>query len=194
MKRLFLVSLAIVLVMSLGIAMFPIQSVEAGQDGGRVFNITAKGQGDYTIRIYPSPPTNGTGEFSISVHGQAKSKQPLGHGYGYPPQAEVGGHISGSFDGHKINVGLQGNQVEFDCSHLGHPLNLIHVFGLRLRGNYDGNAIKTGGSNHVWVYGDEGSRTIEALLYHADIGGYLYIYVSEATADTFKVNIHEVGN
>jgi len=188
MKRLFLVSLAIVLVMSLGIMMFPTQSVEAGQNGGRVFSITAKGQGAYKIGAIEE----GDGEFSISVAGQAKSKQPLGHGYGYPPQAEVGGHISGSFDGHKINVGLQGNQVHFGCE-CDRPLNLIHVFGLRLRGNYDGNPIKTGGSNHVWVYGEPGNRTVKVMLTIPGVS-YLHIWMYETGADIFEVEIREVGN
>ena len=189
MKRLFLILLAVLLAVSLSITMFPAQSVKAQPpNGGTTFTITAKGQGSYKIGSSES----GTGEFSISVAGQAKSKQPLSHGYGYPPQAEVGGHISGSFDGHTVHGGLQGNQVEFGCSHAGHPLNLIHVIGLRLTGNYDGNAIKTPASNPVWVYGDPGSRTVEARLQH----GYLVIYIKidEATADTFKVKIREVGN
>ena len=188
MKRLLSISVAILLVASFGIAMIPPQSVEASPSVGKIFNITAKGQGDYTI----SSSTSGTGKFSISLHGQASSKYHGGWG-GFAPYAEVGGHISGSFDGHTVNAGLQGNQVHFNC-HCDRPLNLIHLFGLRASGNYDGNAIKTAGWNHVWVYGDEDSRTVQALLYHSSIGGYLRIYIYEASADNFKVEIRKIGN
>jgi len=202
MKRLFLILLAVLLAVSLSITMFPSQSVRAQPpNGGTTFSITAKGQGDYTLKIHENGTTSGTGEFSISVAGQAKSKQPLSHGYGYPPQAEVGGHISGSFDGHTVHGGLQGNQVDFvhfDCSHDGQQ-NLIHIRGLGLKGNFDGEVIDTARNKLVYVYDNEfGIKTFKVWLPNfPGPNDSLTIWMYETgdnAADIFKVKIREIGN
>ena len=197
MKRLLSIFLAVFLVVSLGSMVFSTQSVKAWRIDGHTFNINAKGQAIYRL------PTQEQweGKVFIVVAGEKSTKIPGYRGRGYTPRAEVGGHISGSFDDHTIDFhtiqgGLQGNRAMFNCAHPhppdppSNPLHLIHLHALKLHGNYNSKPISTGAWNQVMVYGDEGSRTIEVILSSSYISLYpLYIHISEATADIFKVKI-----
>jgi len=202
-KKSLLISLVILLAVSLGITMVSPQSVKAQPPAGKfTFNIMAEGQGDWKLSYFSGGHDNGTGEFSFGITGEVSDKKiPMGRGHGYPPDAEVAGHVIGSFDGHTISVGLQGHLHKDHLGRMPVRLNeewndiprLIQMHALTLRGSYDGEPIYRSGSNHFAVDDELGYNRIEGLLVIPDVG-YLTIWIDETEADIFKFKIHEVGN
>lgn len=195
--------LAILLAVSLGITVVSPHPVKARPPEGKfTFNIRAEGQGDWTLYYFGGGSENGTGEFSVSIAGEVSDKQyPMGKGYGYPPDAEVAGHVVGSFDVHTISVGLQGNLHKDHYGRMPVRLNkywndilrLIQIHGLTLRGNYDGEPKYQPGASHFAVDDESGYKKIEAWLTIQDVG-YLIIWIDETEADIFKYKISEIGN
>jgi len=154
MKRLLLISLAVLLAVSLGITMFPTQSVAALQKGGLAFHIKAKGEGDYLYQ-YPGSES-GTGEFSINVAGNKRFNYQFSRGrWRWGLQDVIQGHIKGSFGEHEIDVTLTnpwslGEQVWLDDE-----TGKITAVGFKFKGTYDGNKV-TSVQSYIRVYYENG--------------------------------------
>ncbi len=154
MKRLFLASLAVLLVASLNMIAFPTHSVAAWEKGGLAFHIKAEGEGTYFFGHPQFPAEEGDGEFSINIAGQKGWNYKFNRGYrgwGHPRDT-VQGHIKGSFVGesgeHEIDVTLVnpgGNNLFLYLDSSG---RLSQVY-FHLKGTYDGNKVETVGN---WVF------------------------------------------
>jgi len=153
------------LAVSLGITMFPTQSVAALQKGGAAFHIHAEGEGDYQ---YERPPfESGTGEFFINVAGQKGygnkwTGWSYAHRSGWGPQDTVQGHIRGSFgEQHEIDVTLTshphfGEEVHLDKG------RLVWV-RFKFKGTYDGNKVTVPGTSYIRVFYDENGELVYIL-------------------------------
>ena len=189
MKKLLLISLAVLLVVSLSITMFPTQSLAAWEKGGLAFHVSATGEGTYIIGSPTYPSEEGDGEFFINIAGQKgwSYKFNRGHrGWGHPRDT-VQGHIKGSFgelEIHEIDVTLVnpgGNNLFIYLDSLGRVENVY----FHLKGTYNGNKIETVG-NWVRAYYDG-----DGVLTHISVElgnipgvqGILYIKMSNASVD-----------
>jgi len=145
MKRLLLISLAVLLAVSLSITIFPAHSVEAVQHGGLAFHISAEGEGEYQ---FLGDSEWQPGEFSINVAGQKGwNYKRTGYSRGYgTPQDTVQGHISGSFGEHEIKLtlmnptGVRGPFTYNDYVKL-YPNGKLESVGFKAKGTYDGNKV-----------------------------------------------------
>lgn len=151
MKRLISISLAVLLAVSLGITMFPTQSVAALEKGGFSFHIKAKGEGEYQ---FAGDTEWQQGEFSINVVGQKGYNYKFHRGYrGWgTPQDTIQGHIKGPFGEHAIDVTLTnpssfGTQVWLESGKL-------KKVGFKFKGTYDGSKVISHQS-YIIVYYDE---------------------------------------
>lgn len=189
MKRIPSILLAVLLAVSLGIMMFPTQSVEARVPGGAAFHIHAEGEGDYLYQ-YPGSES-GTGEFFINVAGQKGYgyKHNYGRGYGTPLD-RVQGHIRGSFGEHEIDVTLKnppsyGTQVCLDQGRL-------KWVGFRFKGTYDGNDV-TSPQSYIRVYYDANGELAYILADLCFTDGTTSIYLDIIMYDA-SVDLHQNPN
>ena len=197
MKKLLLISLAVLLAVSLSITMFPTQSVEASHKHrqGITFHIKAEGQGTFENKTQ-WPYEDGDGDFSVNLNGSGHFAN-YGRGLAWHGG---GGYVKGSFDGREMNVALQVVRVEVKGSHSNYPDMPIRVH-FTPKGLYDGVPIVYGygylaGNTYIngyWIKPDATEmKVVLNLKDKNDSWHHITIYMDEY-ADIFKVDIDVVG-
>lgn len=192
MRKLLLISLAVLLAVSLSITMFPTRSAEASKEHtkGITFNIRAAGEGSYKVKPYGGVPEEGLGAFAIGFAGSGFSYTP-GRGLAWRSSA---GHVKGSFGPHEIDVNIHvWPSNSYYCKY-NRVTKTIKLYGISVTGgSYDGKKVTNGWGEFDILSPDSTSITVH-LNVITDAGHYLVdITIEEASADRFKIDIHEVG-
>ena len=191
MKRLLLISLAVLLAVSLSITIFPAHSVAALQKGGLAFHISAEGEGEYWFGgwEFEPPPQTWTGEVSINVAGQkgyGYKRTGYSRGYG-TPQDIVQGHIKGSFGEHEIDVTLKNPTGYGTLVHLDN--GKLDWVTFHLKGTYDGNKVKSAGNRIKVVYDGNGEPEFIFVILANFTSQRICIKIYDASVD-----LHENPN
>ena len=189
MKRLLSIMLSVLIIASLGIMMFPTQSVEAKYEHkqGIVYHIKAEGQG--TCEYWPPFPIEQVnGEFSINLNGS-------GHFYSYGRGLAFhggGGHIKGSFDDHEIDAALQVSWLQCNTWHGKYP-DMPITLHFKAKGFYDGERAIDGWDHLGPIKPDATEmKLVVSLTDKNNIQHVTTIYMDDS-ADIFKADIDLVG-
>ena len=189
MKKLLLISLAVLLAVSLSITMFPTQSVEASHKHrqGITFHIKAEGQGTFENKTQ-WPYEDGDGDFSVNLNGSGHFAN-YGRGLAWHGG---GGYVKGSFDGHEMDVALQVVRVEVNVPH---STNMPITVHFNPKGLYDGVKIVNGSGFLGPIKPNATEMIIDLRLWGENNNPLciMKIYMDEESADIFKVDIDLVG-
>lgn len=194
MKKPLSIMLAVLLIVSLGIMIFPTKIVEASHDHkqGIVFHIEAEGPATFEDQS-TWPRTEVDGEFYIKLNGSGNFYI-MGRGLAWNGG---GGHLKGSFDDNEIDLVLQVYRVECNPSHVFYP-NLNISIWFWANGVYNGEKIQRGSYGKLFLKPDatEPKLTIDkAWLHFKDKNNSWHAYwiYMDDSADIFKVDIDLVG-